>query len=92
MKMKVFSVIDLKAQTYMPPFFMHNEKLAERAFGDAANNGEHMFCAHPEDYALYCLGEWDDETGKMENYDTPESLGLAIQYIQQKKEVTSNAN
>lgn len=90
MKMKIFTVIDLKAGTYMPPFFMHNEKLAERAFGDAANNGEHMFCAHPEDYALYCVGEWDDETSKFENYDTPQSLGIASQYI--NKEVKTNAN
>jgi hypothetical protein len=86
MKLYTFSVMDLKAETFMPPFFMHNEKLAERAFGDAANEGEHMFSKHPEDYALYCIGTWDDDTGQFENYQTPKSLGIAAQYINKPKQ------
>lgn len=84
MKLQVFTVMDLKAETFMPPFFMNNTKLAERVFGDAVNDGEHMFNKHPEDYALYHVGEWEDEEGKFTNFDTPKSLGIAAQYVHNK--------
>jgi hypothetical protein len=83
MKLIAFSVFDLKAETYFPPFYMNNNKTAERVFGDSANNNEHMFNKHPSDYALYALGTFDDEKGVFVNYDKHEHLGLAAEYIQQ---------
>jgi hypothetical protein len=52
-----------------------------RHFGDAVNDQSTMFNKHPEDYALYELGEYDDDTGQFKNYDKHKSLGLAAEYI-----------
>lgn len=60
MKHKIFSIYDSKAEAYLPPFFIHTEALAIRAFADAVNQPGHAFNAHPEDYTLFNCGAWDD--------------------------------
>jgi hypothetical protein len=81
MKLNVYSVFDSKAGAYIPPFFMQNDGVARRAFGDAANDVNHKFCAHAEDYTLFRLGTFDDATGVIELEDTHLSLGVAIEYM-----------
>ena len=85
----MFSVYDIKAEAYLTPFFMMNDKVAMRAFGDMANNEEHMFNKHPTDYALMEIGVYDEETGKVEQKENHTHLGVAAEYIatQIKKEV-----
>ena len=62
----VFSIYDAKAQAYLPPFFMHSEAVAVRAFSDGINDKEHAFGRHPSDYTLFNIGNFDDATGKIE--------------------------
>lgn len=80
MKLKVFSVYDVKAQAYLPPFFLPRTEMATRVFADSANDSTHMFCKHPEDFSLFELGEWDGETSKFDLLTTPKSHGLALFY------------
>lgn len=68
---QIFSIRDTKANAYLTPFFMNNEAMAIRAITDLANDIEHSFCKHSEDYALYSLGVYDDATGKLEVLDAP---------------------
>lgn len=62
---QVFSVRDSKAAAYALPFFLPRMEVALRSFRDAVKNPEHDMHRHPEDYALYCLGEFNDETGEL---------------------------
>lgn len=78
---KVFTVYDSKAELYMTPFFMHNDKSAQRTFGDAANDPSHMFNKYPTDYALFELGEFDDDTGVIKMHEQKKNLGLAAEYL-----------
>lgn len=41
-------------------FMSSNNACAIRFFTDIVNNEKTMISKHPEDYALYCLGEIDD--------------------------------
>lgn len=59
----MYAVFDTKAGAYMPPFFMHNHAMAQRAIMGATMDKEHQFYKHPEDYTLHYLGEFDDNTG-----------------------------
>lgn len=68
---KVFSVKDLKAAAFAPPFFLHREEVALRTFRDAVADPSHPMHAHPEDYELYVVGTFDDETGILSAVDTP---------------------
>lgn len=80
--MKMFSVYDKKAECFSPPFFMRATGLALRGFIDMINSGEKtQYSAHPEDFDLYELGEWNDETGKVEQYEIARLLGNGLDYI-----------
>lgn len=60
---KVFGVYDLKAVAYLQPFFSCNAGSAVRAFGDAVGDGKSPLAVHPEDYQLFELGHFDDNSG-----------------------------
>ena len=79
--MKMFCVYDIKAEAYLTPFFMMNDKVAMRAFGDTANDPEHMFNKHPTDYALMEIGVYDEDTGKVTQKENHIHLGIAAEYI-----------
>lgn len=63
MKLKVMACYDSKAGCYSTPFYTQTVNVALRAFADAANIPDHAMNKHPEDYTLFLLGEFDDETG-----------------------------
>ena len=54
--------------------------MAQRAFNDCVNDAEHNFGRHPEDYTLFKIGEFDDQTAEI-NWETPQSLGNGIEYV-----------
>lgn len=66
MKSKVFSVFDQKAGIYHSPFLTHNRATAMRMMSDVLSRGEHSFAAHPTDFTLFELGEFDDNSGTFE--------------------------
>ena len=59
----MFSIYDSKAKSYLPPFHMPNDDMALRVFQDCVSDPNHAFGKHPEDYTLFHLGSFDDETG-----------------------------
>ena len=79
MILKAFSVYDSAAKAYMTPWFLHQEAQARRVFGNAINQEDHQFYANPEDYTLFYIGQFDDETGMVESV-TPESCGNGLEY------------
>lgn len=80
MILKTFSIYDNKAMAFRTPFYLHMEGEAIRAFADMVNDPEHPVGQHPEDYTLFLLGDFNDQSAKQTNYDTPKSLGLAIEH------------
>lgn len=60
MKHRIFTVFDVKAQAYLPPFCMPETAMAVRVFTDCVNADDHQFAKHPGDYTLFELGSWDD--------------------------------
>lgn len=62
MKLNVYAIFDQKAANFGVPFFLNNNAIAIRGFTDLTNDPKSRVNAHPEDYALYLLGEYDDGT------------------------------
>lgn len=60
---QVYSVRDSKAAAFALPFFLPRHEVAVRTFNDALADPGHPMSAHPDDYSLYHLGEFDDELG-----------------------------
>lgn len=61
---KMFAAYDSAAKAYLSPFQLPREEMAIRAFTDVVNSANHDFANHPEDYALFLLGEFDNRTGQ----------------------------
>jgi len=78
-QLKMFSIRDTKAEIFNPPFFKHTHGEAERDFSTLVNDEKSMPSKYPEDYDLYYVGTYDDQTGKLSPVDTPEHLIKAIQ-------------
>lgn len=63
MQLPVFSVYDSKALTFSHPHVQPNSDVAVRAFAQAANSPGNAISDHPDDYSLFQVGIFDDETG-----------------------------
>ncbi len=86
MKLMVFTIFDSKNQSHCRPIMQPSSGGMLRSFADLANDKQHPIGQHPEDYALYRVGEWDDETGKMVHDEKDTSLGRALDFVVQPLE------
>jgi len=59
----IVAVKDRAVNAYNRPFYVPTIGAAVRSFTDEVNRKESEMQAHPEDYDLYDLGTFDDETG-----------------------------
>lgn len=75
----LYSVYDLKSQTYSQPFPAKNHADALRGFSVEVNNQKSQINQFPEDFCLYYLGTYDENFGKLEAV-MPTLLGNATQY------------
>ena len=76
MKLKIFSIYDLKAVAFITPFYCPNAALAKRGFQNARQDPAHAFHRNPTDYTLHELGEWDDTNASMEMYENAINHGF----------------
>lgn len=79
--LKIFAVHDSKAEAFMTPFFQLTTGLAIRSFQAAVNEEGHEFQKYASDYTLFEVGEFDSSSGEVTTLPTPQSLGLALQFI-----------
>lgn len=66
MRLKVVAVRDRAADAYMRPFFVPTIGMAVRSFQDEVNRSgaDNPMWSHPEDYDLYELGDFDEDSGR----------------------------
>jgi len=65
MKMYIFAVYDNKAKVYSQPFTNVNNETAIRIIQNCVKNPEHQYAQNPEDFSLYNIGEYDDNTSEI---------------------------
>lgn len=61
--MRYFSVLDSKAGLYATLFQAPTPGVAERSFSEAVNDSQTVIHKSPDDFHLYEIGEFDEETG-----------------------------
>lgn len=59
----MYSIYDRVAKTWCPPFSSVNDGTVQREFAIAVNSKGTAYQAHPEDYELYRVAEFDAEAG-----------------------------
>ncbi len=80
--LKVFSIYDSKAESFLQPFFCPNRAVAVRSFTTAAQDARSDFHRYAGDYTLFEIGDFDLEKGAWVEYEAKVNLGLASQYIE----------
>lgn len=67
--MQVVSVRDAKAEAFGRPFFVTSIGQAIRSFDDEVNrkDNENVLNNHPEDFILFHIGTFDDQTGELKS-------------------------
>ncbi|WNK12845.1 MAG: nonstructural protein [Microvirus sp.] len=82
MILQIFSVLDRKAKNYNLPFYCPTIEVAQRAFAQSVNDpASGMAYTHPEDFTLYHIGTFDDETGYTTSFEpVPKGNGLGFRY------------
>jgi len=88
MQLEIVSVYDVKADVYATPVFVQSQLVAQRSFSDIANVKDSPINKHPEDYRLFMLGFFDDETGYVEAYTKPVLICTATEVVKMTPEVS----
>lgn len=86
MRFNVYSVFDVAAGAYLPPFFVHAEPLAVRMFADSCVSADHAFAKHAEDYTLFCLGTFEDTTAIFDHH-APRKVMNGLEAVSMSRKV-----
>lgn len=64
----MFSTFDRASESFSPPFAAPHAGVAIRGFSDAIGNVQRNtdISNHPDDYDLFEIGTFDNETGRLE--------------------------
>lgn len=62
----IIAVKDRAADMFGRPFYTRTTAEAVRSFTDEANNKDSQIHKHPEDYDLFLLGTFNEDTGRIE--------------------------
>lgn len=81
MSKAIVAVRDLKASAFLHPHFQVSTGVAVRSFGDAVNDTKSEIAAHPQDFQLFHVGDFDERTGLITPLLTPELLASAIEFV-----------
>lgn len=84
----IFTIHDVKADAYLPPFFLPTEAMAIRTFGDCIADKEHAFGMHPSDYTLFVIGDWENTSGIITLYEVRNSLGNGVEHMRKESDET----
>lgn len=78
---EIVSVHDRAAAAYGRPIFTQTTGQAIRSFQDEINRNapDNTMFAHPEDFVLFHLGNFDDATGTFNNVLAPAQLAYGKQ-------------
>ena len=81
MKMIVVSIKDRAADAYGRPFYVPSVGVAIRSFQDEVNRAaeDNQMYQHPDDFDLFDLGSFDDNTGSFDLHEAPVLLTLGKQ-------------
>ena len=81
MQFYIYSVRDRAIDTYGRPVFFAAVGAAVRAFQDEVNraNPDNTMHTHPEDYDLYEIGTFDDQTGIITPHQQPRQVAIGKQ-------------
>jgi len=77
MKYSVCAVKDRAVDAFNRPLYVPTIGVAIRSFTDECNKTDSELHIHPEDYDLYEIGTWDDQTAIYISLEAPRVIARA---------------
>jgi len=62
---RIYTIYDSKVAAFLRPFFCRSDAEAIRAFTDTVTDPGSLLNKHPEDFSLFVVGDFDEETGRV---------------------------
>lgn len=81
----IVAVRDRQITAFLRPFTAQSRGQAIRSFRDEVNRDGSELNSHPEDYELYELGTFDEQTGNLKPHDSHVQLAIASNLIEERK-------
>ena len=72
-----YSIKDAKANVFSAPFFSINDQVALRSFDQAKIDPNTTINQNPQDFSLYRLATFDDQSGELHSEKQPYYLSTA---------------
>lgn len=88
MKYNMYVIRDVKTG-FLTPTLDQNDDSAKRNFAYACNNAESLMYFAPNDYAIYCIGQYESDTAEIIT-EIPRIICQATDVI--RKETNENEN
>ena len=87
MVLRLYSVFDEKASSFGSPFYLETDGMALRLFSDQVTDSSHpsLLNQHPEDFKLYCIGQFDNDSGEVIKESQPRFLANGSDFIEVNK-------
>ena len=82
MKINSYSIRDGKGCIFGRPFFQVNNSVAMRTFQDLVADPQTEIHRHPDDFKLYLVGSFDDNTGVLAPEVQPVFLAHGTDFVQ----------
>lgn len=79
--MRMYSIFDQKAEVFLQPVFFRAHGEAMRQLETELRNPESMMGAHPEDFVLFHVADFDVDTGVLSVVEPPLVLSRASDLI-----------
>lgn len=92
MKTRIYTIYDCKTEAYDKPFYSLGDGEAFRMLYRTILKGENNFADYPEDYTLFWIGVYDDETGSIDPASAKISLGTCLDIIVAMKKQQQTRN
>lgn len=82
--LRLYSLYDSAVGAYLRPFWADHKANAIRSVVNLVNdksNNDNMVAAHPDQFTLFEIGEFDHVSGVFSSHKTPLSLGVCVEYV-----------
>lgn len=81
-----YTLHDVKACTYSPPFWAINDAIAKRMVSEIVTDTNTTVGRHPSDYKLYKLGLFDDSNGQIVPFNIIEHVVDCVALLPMSKQ------
>jgi len=76
----VACVRDAKTDVYSQPMFFVTRGVAIRSFSEECESTTSALNKHPQDYAMFQIGTYDDNSGALVSLPQPQQIALAMDF------------